>query len=146
MTDANVLDDAFNFELVSPEQKLISEPAYMAVIPGEEGEFSVLPKHSSVISSIKPGVVTVYKSKEDTEPRRIFTAGGFADVTGEQCTVLVEEAISVADLNEQELEQMMRNLEEDLSLAEGKIDKARIEKNLKLVKAKLQAVTGHLVI
>ncbi len=136
---------SFNFELISPEQKLISEPAYMAVIPGEEGEFGVMASHASLISSIKPGVVSIFKEKDDKNPRRIFTAGGFADVTNEQCSVLVEEAIDVKDLNSSELAQMRHNLEEDLTLAETRIDKARIEKNLSLVKAKLQAVTGGVI-
>ena len=62
-----------NFELVSPEAKLVSEPVYMAVIPGEEGVVGVLPGHASLVASLKAGVVELYET-EGAEPRRIFIA------------------------------------------------------------------------
>lgn len=131
----------FNFELVSPERKLISEPAAKVIIPGEEGDFGVLPNHSSLVATIRPGVVEVYK-EDGQEPQRIFIAGGFADVSATNCTVLAEEAVNVNDLNKADLEQTVRNLTEDLSLAEGETDKTRIARKLSLAKARLEAVTG----
>lgn len=134
----------FNFELVSPEEKLISAPARMVVIPGEEGDFGVLANHSALVSTIRPGVIEIFANDNDA-PRRIFVAGGFADVTGTSCTVLAEEAVDVKDLNREALEQSVRNLTEDLSMASGSADLERAQKKLALAKAKLAAVTGHLV-
>lgn len=140
---SNGLPETFNFELVSPERRLMAEPARMAVIPGEEGDFGVLPGHTSLVATIRPGVIEVYGSGEET-PRRIFIAGGFADVTAANCTVLAEEAVNVNDLNQADLEQTIRNLNEDLGLAVEEVDKARIRRRLNLAKAKLEAVTGHI--
>ena len=84
---------AIQFELVSPEEKLVSEPVAMAVIPGDEGEFGVLVGHSALVASLKPGVVELSVDGQDN--RRIFIASGFADVTPEQCTILAEEAVNV---------------------------------------------------
>lgn len=134
----------FDFELVSPEKKLISAPATMVVIPGTEGDFGVLPNHMKLVASIRPGVVRV--SMEGDETENIFIAGGFADVTGESCTVLAEEAVNVNDLSHNDLEQTIRNLNEDLSLTEGEQDKTRITKKLALAKAKLEAITGKVVL
>ena len=144
MADA-LRNQTFNFELVSPERKLMSEPATMAVIPGEEGDFGVLPNHSALVASIRPGVVKVY-TQDSGEPRRIFIAGGFADVTATNCTVLAEEAVNVNDLNQADLEQTIRNLQEDMGLAGDEAEKARVARKLKLAKAKLEAVTGHIVL
>ena len=133
-----------NFELVSPEEKLVSEPVKMAVIPGEEGEFGVLAGHASLVASLRPGVVELYAEGQDAASRRIFIAGGFADVTGEQCTVLAEEATNVDELNQSDIEQQIANLNEDLERAEDQTEKARAQKRLDLEKAKLSAITGRL--
>lgn len=135
--------ETFAFELVSPERKLMEEPAVKAIIPGEEGDFGVLPNHSALMATIRPGVVEVYV-EGDKEPRRIFIAGGFADVSANNCTVLAEEAVNVNELNRGDLEQTIRNLQEDLSMAEGDADKSRITAKLKLGKAKLEALTGKI--
>ena len=145
MADAET--NTFNFELVSPEEKLLSTPATMVVVPGEEGDFGVMPQHSALVSSIRPGVIEVHDNDdENEEPRRIFVAGGFADVTPDSLTVLAEEAVLVSDLNKDDLEQAIRNLEDDLNLVEGDIDKDRVQQKLIVTKAKLQAVTGELVL
>jgi len=134
----------FQFELVSPERKLIAEPATMAVIPGSEGYFGVLPNHTSLVAALRPGVLEVYTQGHE-QPRRIFIAGGFADVSAANCTVLAEEAINVADLNQPALEQTLRNLRADLGLADEAFEKARLEQAIILTQAKLEAFTGHVV-
>ena len=140
MIDTNA--QTFNFELVSPERKLMSGPVKMAVIPGEEGDFGVLPNHSALVSSIRPGVILVY-GEDNEAPQRIFIAGGFADVTGTNTTVLAEEAVNVNDLNAGDLEQTIRNLTEDIGMAAEESEKSRIGRKLALAKAKLEAVAGR---
>ena len=110
------------FELVSPEEKLVSEPVKMAVIPGVEGEFGVLAGHASLVAALQPGVVELYGEGSD-EARKIFIAGGFADVTGEQCSVLAEQAVNLNELNQEEIEQKVTDLNEDLNMAEEAADR-----------------------
>lgn len=136
-----VKNGTFTFELVSPERKLMSGAAKMVVIPGEEGDFGVLPGHSSLISTIRPGVVEITMA-DDNATHRIFVAGGFADVTPNNCTVLAEEAVRIDDLNQADLEQTIRNLTEDLTMVKDDLEKARISRKLTLARAKLQGVTG----
>lgn len=131
------------FELVSPEEKLVSEPVHMVVIPGEEGEMGIGAHHASLVASLKPGVVALYKDSLDETPRKIFIAGGFADVTGVTCTVLAEEAIDVSKLDAEKLEKTIKDLEEDLGMAAEMADKIRIGYKLELAKTKLNAVTGR---
>jgi F-type H+-transporting ATPase subunit epsilon len=89
--------DTVEFELVSPTRLLVSEPVEMVVVPGEEGDFGALPGHAPFISQVRPGVIDVHGNGEVVQ--RIFVAGGFAEVTGERCTVLAEEAIPVEDID-----------------------------------------------
>ncbi len=125
----------FQFELVSPSEKLISEPARYVSVPGSEGDFGVLPGHASLISALKPGVVTFKNADQGHED--IFIAGGFADVTADNLTILAEEAQSVASLDKDTLETELRNLQDDLKLVEGAIDKKRLERKIELTIKKL---------
>ncbi len=143
MVDINT--QTLSFELVSPERKLISEQVRMVVIPGEEGDFGVLPNHSSLISTIRTGVLEVHGKDENAAPRRIFIAGGFADVSAMNCTVLAEDAVDVADLDEAALEKEIKNLTEDLDLASGDEALAEVHRRLSLAKARLSAVRNELI-
>jgi F-type H+-transporting ATPase subunit epsilon len=135
------MNEAINFELVSPEERLVSEPVKLAVLPGTEGEMGVGAGHSAYVVALKAGVVSLYHEREEN-PRRIFIAGGFADITGENCVVLAEEAVNVKDMNEDDLNQEIKNLKEDLGVASSDIEKSRIARKLELAKIKLEAVTG----
>jgi F-type H+-transporting ATPase subunit epsilon len=63
----------------------------MVVVPGTEGYFGVMPLHMLLLSTLRPGVIDVYNGGAVTE--RYFVTGGFAEVTGTSCTVLVDEAL-----------------------------------------------------
>jgi len=91
------VDRKFEFELVSPERLLLSEPVDMAVIPGSEGDFGVLAGHSLLISTLRPGVIEVWQG--ETVVNRLFVVGGFAEVTVTRCTVLADEAVPVDEIN-----------------------------------------------
>lgn len=103
------MPDPFTFDLVSPEKLLLSEDVEMVVVPGAEGDFGVLIGHAPLISALRPGVIDTYAWTK--VEKRIFVAGGFAEVTGERCTVLAEEAMPVEDI--------------DLAAAETRITSAR---------------------
>src|SRR5438309_3126311 len=100
--------DKVQFELVSPEKLLLSEAVEMVVIPGSEGNFGVLPGHSLLISTVRPGVIDVYEGNVVSE--RIFISGGFAEVTPERCTVLADEAMPVSSLDAAAVEAAQRAL------------------------------------
>lgn len=101
----------FKFELISPEEKLISEDVTMVTIPGEEGEFGVLEGHSPLLSAVKAGVVRINKTSVNDNPRRVFVAGGFADVGPDHCTLLAEEAHDLALVDVTGLDGEIRELE-----------------------------------
>ncbi len=103
--------DKLHFALVSPERELFNGEVDHVVVPGSEGEFGVLPNHAPVMSVIKPGALKVIEGGAE---RRIFVNGGFADVTPEGLTVLAEDAVDLADIIPVELEQEIKNVQEDL--------------------------------
>ena len=102
-----------HFELVSPARLLFSGDVASVTIPGTEGEMGIYPGHSPVLSTLKPGVVTVYKDGSTTE--RIFVKGGMVEVNPQGLTLLAEVAIPMAELSAQALAQQIKNAEEDLA-------------------------------
>ena len=96
------------FELVSPERLIISKDVSMVVVPGSEGLFGVLPRHTSMLSALAPGVVDVYEADVITE--RLFVVNGFAEVTADRCTVLAEDVIPIEELNPNALESKIEEM------------------------------------
>ncbi|MBC8338054.1 MAG: F0F1 ATP synthase subunit epsilon [Rhodospirillales bacterium] len=110
------MTDTVEFELVSPQRLLKSEPVEMVVVPGAEGDFGVLPGHSLLIATVRPGVINIHRDGEVAE--RIFVAGGFAEVSPERCTVLAEEAVPVNDIDRGEAERRLEDAKAALAKAE----------------------------
>jgi F-type H+-transporting ATPase subunit epsilon len=137
------MTEQLQFELVSPEKLILSKPVAMVTVPGGEGDYGVLIGHSPMITTVRPGVITVYDTDENTISDRIFIAGGFAEVTAERCTILAEEAISVAELHHAQLVVIDKELNEELSIAISDAERAALEMKIAVVEAKIQATQTH---
>ena len=129
-------DDRVEFELVSPEQLLLSEMVEMVVVPGTEGDFGVLPQHTPMISTLRPGVIRVFEKGAAKES--IFVAGGFAEVTPERCTVLADQAMPLAEIDRAAVEQQLADAREDLADAEDESARKAAEKAVAVAEAMLQ--------
>jgi F-type H+-transporting ATPase subunit epsilon len=112
----------FKFELVTPERMLLSEDAAQVVVPGVEGEFTVLPLHAPVISALRPGVITA--ALADGRTMRVFVKGGFAEVDADRLVVLAERALAVADLDAAGISAEIETAEAELAAATS--DAARL--------------------
>ena len=108
--------EKLHFSLVSPERELVNEEVDQVDVPGAEGEFGVLPRHAPVMAMIKPGALRVYNNGA---VRKIFVNGGFADVTPEGLTVLAEEAVDLAEVDPAQIDQELKDAQEDLRDASG---------------------------
>jgi F-type H+-transporting ATPase subunit epsilon len=133
------MPDAFTFDLVSPEKLLLSEEVEMVVVPGAEGDFGVLIGHAPLISALRPGVIDTYTGTK--VKKRIFVAGGFAEVTGERCTVLAEEAMPVEDIDPSEAETRIASAREALGDADNELARAQAEAALAVGEA-MAAIRG----
>ena len=91
-----------NFELITPSQTLINQEVEMVVIPGSEGHFGVLPLHAHTLSTLNKGIVKLYENGNSIN--EIIVDGGIADVNPSGCTLLVEKADSLKNINKSEIE------------------------------------------
>ena len=88
-------------ELVTPERFVVSKSVEMVVIPGNEGFFGVLPRHSALLANLQRGVVEVYEGGKVVD--RLMIDGGIADVTPDGVTILTERAEDLNKVNAQEI-------------------------------------------
>ena len=105
--------ELFKFELVSPEDLLLSQDVRQVLVPGTDGNFTVLPGHAPVLSTMRPGVLDVVD--EGGRENRIFVRGGVAEVNPKGLTVLAEEAVPLEELSAEMLAQQIKNAEEDVA-------------------------------
>ena len=117
-----------SFDLVSPEQLLFNDEAGMIIVPGKDGDIGVLPRHSKVLSSLRPGRVMVYGENKNLL-KSFFVAGGFVEINPEKCIVLAEGVNEMCDLDKSSIQQQIQELEsgtsdsakEELAIAQSKI-------------------------
>ena len=87
------MEKTFIFELIKPNREIISGEFEMVVVPGEDGDFGVLPNHSNLISQISPGILKIYKNNKID--KSFFIYSGFAEVSNNKLIVLSETAFDV---------------------------------------------------
>ena len=117
------------FDLVSPEILIFNDEVGMIIVPGKDGDLGVLPGHSKIISSLRPGRVMVYGEGKNLL-KSFFVSGGFAEVNPEKCIVLAESVDEINTLDKSTIEKEIQDLEgqetdkakEQIIIAKEKID------------------------
>ncbi len=118
-----------SFDLVSPENLIFNDEVGMIIVPGKDGDFGVLPGHSKVMSSLRPGRVMVY-GEDKNLLKSFFVSGGFAEVNPEKCIVLAESVDEINTIEKAAIEKEIQDLEsQDTDTSKGKLSvaKAKLE-------------------
>ena len=133
-------EEKLAYELISPERLLARGEADMVVVPGEQGDFGVLPLHAPLVALLRPGVIRIFDGQ--TVVDRLFVAGGFAEVSERGLTVLAEAAEPVAEITLEEARRRLREAEEDLAIAKepSEAERERLERAIAIARARLEAV------
>lgn len=103
------------FDLVTPTALVLSERVDMVVIPGSEGDIGVLPGHTPLITTLRPGLVDVHN--DGAIVQSLFVFGGFAEATPERCTVLAESVEPLDKLSMQDAQARLAQAKETLAAA-----------------------------
>ena len=126
-------------DVVSAEESIYSGEAEFVVLPGEAGELGVYPRHTPLITRIKPGAVRI-KPADGGEEQLIFVAGGILEVQPKVVTVLADTAIRGADLDEAKAADALERAEEARRQAKDKQEIASVEGELAMLAAQLAAI------
>ena len=125
-------------DVVSTEESIFSGEAEFVVLPGEAGELGIYPRHTPLITRIKPGTVRI--QKRGGEEELVFVAGGILEVQPKVITVLADTAIRGKDLDEAKASEALRKAEEARARAKDKQELATVESELATLAAQLAAI------
>jgi F-type H+-transporting ATPase subunit epsilon len=124
----------FQLDIVTPDRLLQSTQAEMVTIPGTEGEFGVLANHAALISTLKPGIITIFQN--GVANTHLFVSGGLAEINNNRCTILADSAKNVAEINRAEVESQIRQIQQQLDGA-NETEKTKLQRDLGVYQAML---------
>jgi F-type H+-transporting ATPase subunit epsilon len=126
-------------DVVSAEEGIFAGEAEFVVLPGEAGELGIYPRHTPLITRIRPGVVRI-KLPGNAEEEHVFVAGGILEVQPNVVTVLADTAIRGHDLDEAKARDALAKAEEVRRNAGSELEIAKVEAEMSALAAQLAAI------
>jgi len=131
--------NTIHVDVVSAEESIFSGEAEFVVLPGEAGELGIYPRHTPLITRIKPGAVRILPAGGGEE-QLIFVAGGILEVQPKVVTVLADTAIRGTDLDEAKAAEALRKAEEARATAQDRAEIATVQAEFAMAAAQLAAI------
>src|SRR5215475_12995993 len=128
----------FHFDLVSPEKLLFSGEVNQVDVPGAEGDFGVLAGHAPFVTTVRPGIVTLFR---EGGALKVVVHGGFAEVNPQGLTILADMAVPLEDFDRAQLASEIKDTEEDVADAAEGWQRDKLSHRLDQLKA-LQTALG----
>jgi F-type H+-transporting ATPase subunit epsilon len=129
--------DALHFEFVSPESVLFSGEVDQVDLPGAEGDMGILAGHAPLVTVLRPGIVTIYRSGAK---EMVVVTGGFAEVGPGGLTVLADRALAREDFDTETLATEIKDTEEDVADATETAQRDKLAHHLAQLKALQEAL------
>jgi F-type H+-transporting ATPase subunit epsilon len=126
-------------DVVSAEESIFSGEAKFVALPGDMGELGIYPRHTPLITRIKPGTVRITRA-DSGEEELVFVAGGILEVQPDRVTVLADTAIRGKDLDEAKANEARQRAEEAMRSAKSEIDLARAQGELSALAAQIAEI------
>jgi F-type H+-transporting ATPase subunit epsilon len=127
-----------HFEFVSPESVLFSGDVDQVDLPGSEGDLGILPGHAPLVTTLRPGIVTIIREGA-REP--VVVVGGFAEVGPGGLTVLADRAVARADFDLESLANDIKDAEEDVADCKDDAERDKLARHLDQLRALQSALT-----
>ena len=128
-------------DVVSAEESIFSGEAKFVALPGEAGELGIYPRHTPLITRIRPGAVRI--ERPDGSEEFVFVAGGVLEVQPDRVTVLSDTAIRGKDLDEAKANEARKAAEEAVKNAKSDIDLAKAQSELAVMAAQIAALRKY---
>jgi F-type H+-transporting ATPase subunit epsilon len=130
---------ALHFEFVSPERVLFSGDVDQVDLPGSEGDMGILPLHAPLVTTLRPGIVTIFNQGQ-RQP--VVVVGGFAEMSPAGLTILADKAVAREDFDMAILASEIKDTEEDLADATDDAERDRLASHLEQLKSLQSALAS----
>jgi len=127
------MSNNLNFQLITPDKVIMSDIVDMVMVPGFEGYFGVLPNHMDMISTLRPGLIEIFKDSLEKPIKSFFVEKGFAEIDQEGCVLLVEKVYPFEDLT-------LEFVQEYLTETMKKINASKDTREKEILDYKLKAI------
>ncbi len=134
------MSNTIHVDVVSTEESIFSGEAKFVSLPGEVGELGILPRHTPLITRIRPGTVRIERA-DGGEDEFVFVAGGILEVQPDRVTVLADTAIRGHDLDEAKALEAKQRAEEAMKNASSDIDIAKAQSEFATMAAQISAIS-----
>ncbi|MFP5398756.1 MAG: F0F1 ATP synthase subunit epsilon [Gammaproteobacteria bacterium] len=131
--------NTIHVDVVSAEEQIFSGEAKFVALPGEAGELGILPRHTPLITRIRPGAVCIERADNGDE-EFVFVAGGILEVQPNRVTVLADTAIRGHDLDEAKAAEAKKIAEDAMKNAKSDIDFAKAQSEFAAMAAQIAAI------
>jgi F-type H+-transporting ATPase subunit epsilon len=132
--------NTIHVDVVSTEESIFSGEAKFVSLPGEVGELGILPRHTPLITRIRPGTVRIERA-DGGEDEFVFVAGGILEVQPDRVTVLADTAIRGHDLDEAKALEAKQRAEDAMKNAKSDIDIAKAQSEFATMAAQISAIS-----
>ncbi|MFO6421519.1 F0F1 ATP synthase subunit epsilon [Hylemonella sp. W303a] len=134
--------NTIHVDVVSAEESIFSGEARFVALPGESGELGIYPRHTPLITRVKPGSVRIELA--DGKEEFVFVAGGILEVQPDCVTVLSDTAVRGKDLDEEKAGAARQAAEEAIKNAKSELDLAKAQSELAIAAAEIAALRKYL--
>ncbi len=132
--------DGIKIEIVAPERLLVSAEASSVTVPGAEGYFTVLGDHAPVITSLKPGFITV---NSDGSSEIYYVRGGFAEISAKGLTILAEQALPMGEFDRSHVDEALESARAAVEAATSDEHKSEAEQMVMSLENFINEMTSH---
>ena len=110
------MSEEFKIDIVNPEKSFLSkQDVTEVVVPAFEGEMGILKDHISIISFLKPGIITIYaKSGEE----KFYVEDGIVEFKNNNLSVLTSSIFSLKEIEKNKLQDLLKKAEEEANKSE----------------------------
>jgi F-type H+-transporting ATPase subunit epsilon len=130
------LAPSFRFEIVTPEKTVVSSAERAVLLPGVDGNMTILGRHAPMVIALEAGIVALFRD-EKTPPQEFFISGGFVDVNTDHCIVLAPQAKPIESLNADTLRDQIARLDVDLEATEDETARKTLSDKIALLNLQL---------
>ncbi len=122
------MSETFRLDIVSPEKVILQGQFTMVVVPGTNGDLGILPYHSPLISTLRPGLINVYQESDIVH--QYYSREGFVHVNAQGCSLMVDECLALEDLSVDSIEHILQEKREALEKAQTASEQEALTRDL----------------
>ena len=129
---------SFNVSVVTQVKKILEQEAGYLRLRTSEGDIGILPNHAPFVAELSMGKMEIESPNKDKRDI-YFLSGGFLEISNNQATIIADEIFPIEEIDIESEQALVENLKKELEKVSTEEEKKKLQKNLKISLAKIDA-------